>query len=135
MSKGDTAKKVAIGAAVAGAVGYLAGILTAPKSGKETRKDIKDTAVKSWAKVEAQLKTLYTDLSKKIDEAKEYAGKVSGKSREELDKLVAVAKDKREKVREMLSAIHEGDADDADLADAVKEATAALDHLKSFLKK
>jgi len=32
---------VAAGAAVAG---YVAGILTAPKSGKETRKDIKDKA-------------------------------------------------------------------------------------------
>ncbi|MEO7364397.1 MAG: YtxH domain-containing protein [Candidatus Saccharimonadales bacterium] len=37
-----TTKKLAIGAAIAGAAGYLAGVLTAPKSGKATRDDIKD---------------------------------------------------------------------------------------------
>ncbi|MCA1806602.1 MAG: YtxH domain-containing protein, partial [Actinobacteria bacterium] len=37
--------KFAIGAVFAAAAGYVTGILTAPKSGKETRKDIHDTAV------------------------------------------------------------------------------------------
>ena len=35
-------KKVLIGTALGLAAGYVAGILTAPKSGKETRQDIKD---------------------------------------------------------------------------------------------
>lgn len=135
MSDNNTAKKVAIGAVIAGAVGYVAGILTAPQSGKETRQDIKETAVKTWQQAEKQLKSLYADLSEKLTEAKEYAVKVSGKSKVELDKLIAVATEKREKVREMLSAIHEGDAEDEDLAKAVREATTALDHLEAFLKK
>lgn len=37
-------KKLAIGAIVGAAVGVVAGILTAPKSGKETRDDIKEKA-------------------------------------------------------------------------------------------
>jgi len=46
MSK-DTGKKVALGALIAASVGYVAGVLTAPKSGKETRQDIKNTGRKS----------------------------------------------------------------------------------------
>ena len=40
--------------AIIGAVaaGFTAGILTAPKSGKETRKDLKDKAVKMKADTE-----------------------------------------------------------------------------------
>jgi len=130
-----TAKKVALGAVIAGTVGYLAGILTAPKSGKETRKDIKDNVQKGWQQAEKELKVLSAELSKRVDEAKVYGAKLSGKSKEELDKLVANAKVKREKAREMLSAIHEGDANDEDLAIAVKQAKEARDHLSAYLKK
>jgi gas vesicle protein len=35
--KENTGKKIALGAAVAGVVGYLGGILTAPKSGRSRR--------------------------------------------------------------------------------------------------
>jgi gas vesicle protein len=34
-------KRVAIGSGIAAAAGFVAGVLTAPKSGKETRADIK----------------------------------------------------------------------------------------------
>ena len=40
-------RNFALGTAVAAAVGYLAGVLSAPKSGKETRKDIARTASKA----------------------------------------------------------------------------------------
>ena len=50
--------------------GYLAGILTAPKSGKETREDIKDTAVKTYSEAEKQLKKLHTELNDVLAEAK-----------------------------------------------------------------
>ena len=42
MSKDSTGKKVAVGAVVAAAAGFVAGILTAPKSGKETREEVVD---------------------------------------------------------------------------------------------
>jgi hypothetical protein len=45
------------------------------------------------------------------------------------------AKDTKEKVREMLSALHEGDAEDQDLKRAITNANSALDHLRDFLKK
>jgi len=135
MSKGSTTKKIAAGAIIAGVAGYLAGVLTAPKSGKETRADIKENVNKGIIAAEKELKTLQSELGKKIDEAKVYAAKLSGKSQEELNKLIQIAKDAREKARTVLSAVHEGDAEDADLAKAIKEANDALDHLKSYLKK
>src|SRR5665213_2847696 len=110
--KSSNTKKFAVGAIVAGVVGYVAGILTAPKSGKETRADIKKTAVSSFAEAEKQLKKLHTQLGEMIAEAKTEASKLSGKARDEVDKVINRAKDAKESARELLSATHEGVADD-----------------------
>ncbi|HEX7368390.1 MAG TPA: YtxH domain-containing protein [Candidatus Saccharimonadales bacterium] len=134
MGKG-TAKKFAIGAGLAALAGYLAGILTAPKSGKETREDIKDTTKKSLSEAEKQLKKLHTELGGLIDQAKDTGGELSEKTRERLDDLLEKARDSKEKARELLSALHEGEADDKDLDRAISEATKAIDHLRSYLSK
>lgn len=131
----DTAKKVAIGGVIAGLVGFLAGVLTAPKSGKETRQDIKDSANKGVAEAEKSLKKLHTELDKAIKEAKVRSGDLSVRAQKELDELLAKAKDSKEKAREILSAVHEGEATDQDLAKAVKQANNALTNLKKYLKK
>ena len=60
MSKG----KVALGAVIGAAAGLVAGILTAPKSGKETRADIKKKADE-----------IKKEAAKKVDETKKEAGK------------------------------------------------------------
>lgn len=131
----STTKKFAIGAVIAAAAGYIAGILTAPKSGKETRKDIKDAAAQGWAEAEKQLKRLHTELNQVIGEAKTRATQLKGKAAEELDKAMKTAQAAKEKARELLSAVHEGDADDKDLKRAIDEAGKAVTHLKSYLKK
>jgi len=128
-------KKFAIGAVVAAAAGYVAGILTAPKSGKETRQDIKETAAKTYKTAEKELKELHTELSKLMDQAGKKAGEFKGVAQENLDKAIAGAKVAKEKARDLLSAAHEGSADDKDLDTAVKEAKKAVEHLKSYLKK
>src|SRR5689334_17575507 len=124
----STLKRVAIGGAIAASAGYVAGLLTAPKSGKQTRQDLKDRAERSRADAEKELKKLHTDLDKTIKQAKSSTDK-AGKD------LVTKAKDTKEKAREVLSAIHEGDAEDKDLRKAIKDANAALGHLKDYLKK
>ncbi len=133
MSK--SVNKLAIGAAIAGAAGYLAGVLTAPKSGKETRGDIKDTAQKGITEAEKDLKKLHTELTQLLNEAKEKGGNVGGKTQKELTDLLTKAKDTKEKAREMLSVIHEGSAEDKDLRKAISDATKAVDHIKTYLKK
>jgi len=131
----ENLKKIAIGSTVAAAAGYLAGVLTAPKSGKQTRADIKSAADSSRAQAEKDLKRLHTELDKVIKDAKAGSGKLSAKAQKELAELVERAKDTKEKTREVISAIHEGDAEDKDLARAVKNANTALKHLRNYLKK
>lgn len=133
--KQNVAKRVAIGSVIAGIAGYLAGILTAPKSGKETRKDIKDAASKSLAQAEKELKKLHTELDKIIKQAKANSDKLNTKAKVELDALIVKAKDAKEKTREVLSAIHEGGADNKELDKAIKEANDSIEHLKQYLKK
>ena len=133
--KNSSIKTLAIGGTIAAVAGYVAGLLTAPKSGKQTRGDIKDAANETYAKAEKELKKLNSDLGKLIDEAKMKGDKLGAKAKNEMSDLVEKAKDAKEKVREVISAIHEGDADDKDLKKAVKDAKTAIDHLGDYLKK
>jgi gas vesicle protein len=128
-------RNLALGSAIAAAAGYIAGLLTAPKSGKETRGDIKKATNESLAQAEKELKKLHTELGRTIDEARVKGDKMSAKARNNMSEFVDNAKDAKEKVREVISAVHEGDAEDIDLKKAVKDANKALDHLREFLKK
>jgi gas vesicle protein len=126
---------MAIGAAIAAVAGYITGVLTAPKSGKETRDDIKNTANKGLTEAERELKKLHTELNELITDVKEKGGDLSDKTSKELSAVVEKAKAAKEKTRDVLSAIHEGDAEDKDLQKAISEANKSLEHLRSYLKK
>jgi len=128
-------KRLALGSALAGVFGYIAGLLTAPQSGKETRQDIKENTSRGLAEAEKDLKKLHTELDKSLDRAKIRGGELRGRAKDELNDLANRANDSKEKVREVLSAIHEGEAEDKDLEKAVKQANTALDNLKKYLKK
>ena len=132
MGKG---KNFALGAAIAGIVGYAAGILTAPKSGKETRKDIKDTAVKAKREAEKKLKQLHSQLEDLLKQGKEASSKLSDQAKAEWNKLADAAVASRDKVRAVLTSIHEGGTDDKDLQKAIKDASSAVENLKSYLAK
>ena len=69
-------KAMATGALIAAGAGYLAGILTAPKSGKETRRDIS----KARSDSEKQLKKLHSDLNGLIKEAETKTKQARGAS-------------------------------------------------------
>jgi gas vesicle protein len=117
-----TLKNLAIGTVIAGAAGYVAGILTAPKSGKETRNDITDVTQRGVTEAEKDLKKLHTELASLLDEAKDKSGDLGDKTQKDLTDLLSKAKDTKEKAREMLSAIHEGGAEDKDLRKAIADA-------------
>lgn len=71
MSKG----KFAIGALIGVAAGFITGILTAPKSGKETRQDIKEASAKA--------KDVAVEKAAEVKEATlRKAGEVRGKAEE-----------------------------------------------------
>jgi len=130
-----TAKKVLIASAIGLAAGYVAGILTAPKSGKDTRQDIKEAGGKAWRATEIKLKQLYRDMGDLIDQANQRVKKLTGRSKQKLTDLVDDTKEAQYKVKEVLSAIHDGDADDPELDAAVKTANEAKRHLAKYLKK
>ena len=133
--KDDTIKKIAIGGTIAAAAGFVAGILSAPKSGKETRSDIKQAADKGLSEAEKDLKKLHSELDKAIDGAKENKEKMTLKAQKERDLIVEKAQDTKEKAREMLNAVREGETTDRDLKKAIKDANTAIAHLKDYIKK
>jgi len=131
--RGRVVKAFAIGALITAALGYIAGILTAPKSGKETRADIRSGAEKTYAAAERELKKLHTELTDVIDEVGDHVANFRDSKgvQDALDR----GKDAKQKAREVLSTLHDGEADDKDLKNAIKEATSAIEHLRDFLKK
>jgi len=131
--KQDMAKKFALGAAVTALVGYLVGILTAPKSGKETRDAIKDKAYETYTAAEKELKKLHTELTDVIDEVSDRI--TSFKDSKEVSGALDRGRDARQKAREVLSTLHDGEADDKDLKKAISDATKAIEHLRDFLRK
>lgn len=130
-----TLKKAAMAVGLAAAVGYVAGLLTAPKSGKETRADIKHAAQTGIDQAERQLKNITSELADLVEEAKRRGADMSEKARQQLDDLIAQARAGREKAREVVSAVHSGKAKDEDLHLAVNQADSALKHLREYLKK
>jgi len=136
MSKSrNTVRNFAIGAAISAVAGYIAGILTAPKSGKETRTDIKNKAEESYAAAEKQLKKLHTDLTDAINEVTTRMASLKNKGDKEVDAALKMGQEAKQKAREVLSTLHDGEAEDDDLRKAIKDATDAIAHLRSFLKK
>lgn len=133
MNKG--AKRIAVGTMIAGIAGYVAGVLTAPKSGKETREDISQAATQSIAETERQLKRLHTELNELLGEAQIKSSEAKGKTKDGLQDVLDMADTSKNKVREIISAIHDGDVDDKDLDRALKEAGKAIKHIRKYLQK
>ena len=131
----DKTKKFALGAAIAGAVGYITGLLTAPKSGKETRKDIKDAASNARSEAEKQLKSLHSELDQLIEQGKTKVSSLGTKAKEELNAALKGAQTAKDKARNILSALHEGTAEDKDLDKAINEVKKSLGHLKKYISK
>jgi gas vesicle protein len=135
MAKQDnTARNIAIGAAIAGAVGYIAGVLTAPKSGKETRADLATTAGELKDTAEHQLIYLQVELKDTLRSAKSKTMVLSGKAREEFNEAVVKAKDAQNKVTALLKAVKAGEADDPELNKAIKQSKLAIKNLKKYLQ-
>ncbi len=127
--------RLAISAVIAAAAGYIAGILTAPKSGKDTRKDIQDTAVKVKTEAEKKLKALHSELNDLLDQAKSGARKVQKGAGDEFASIVTKAQIAKEKAREILSALHDDDANDEDLKKAIDQVKQSIKHLKAYVAK
>lgn len=130
-----TLKRLVIGGGIAAAAGYIAGVLSAPKSGKETRDGLGGRASKGLLDREKDLKRLHTELGKTLTDSKKSGEKLSKKAQKDLEIALEKAKDTKEKAREIISAVHEGTADDKELQNAIEDAKAAIGHLKTYFNK
>lgn len=133
--KSHTGRNLAVGGLVLAGASYVAGILTAPKSGKDTRKDIRKAALKARRDTEKKLKKAHSELNDVIDEVTSTATKAKTTADKELKAALATANNVKQKTRELISAIHEGEADDKDLDKALDEVKKAIKHVKSFVTK
>lgn len=128
-----TGRKLAIGTALAGAVGYVTGILTAPKSGKETREDIADKAEDIKEGAEEQLQAAHDELDELIKIAKNKSVALGSKARVEFNEAVVRARDAQNKASHVLRAVRAGQADDPELNKAIKQAKQAKKNLSKYL--
>lgn len=129
-----TGRKFAIGALLAGAIGYVTGILTAPKSGKETRENIADKAGEIKEGAEEQLQNAHDELSELIKTAKNKSVALGSKARAEFNEAIVRAKDAQNKASHVLKAIRAGQADDPQLNKALKQARSAAKNLGKYFK-
>lgn len=132
---GKKNRNVALGTLLIGLTGYAVGLLTAPKSGKETRRHLQKKATQAKTQAEKKLKTLHSELTEHIAEGRIRLAKAKSDVRLKYADALDKAQLAKEKAREILSAVHEGDADDKDLEAAIREVNSAIEHLKKYASK
>jgi len=123
-------KNIAKVAAIGAGIGYLAGLLTAKQSGKETREDIANTTKKVKDTTEAKIDELHKELIEVIEQVESKVGS----SKEAFKGGLATAKKTQAKASDIIKAVKSGKANDKDLADSVKNTKAAIESLRNYLK-
>jgi gas vesicle protein len=127
-------KNIAKVATIGAGIGYLAGLLTAKQSGKETREDIVNTSKKVIDTAETKGDALYKEL---VELIKQVESKVSSSKKTVASGLAtatATAKKTQARASDILKAVKSGKATDKDLADSVKNTKAAIKSLRNYLK-
>ena len=133
--KHDKSKGLAIGAAIGAVAGVVTGILFAPKSGKETRRDIKESATSATEKVQEEISKLETEAKELISKGEEKAKTLSGNASNVAKKHVDEVKHYSSNVATVVKSLKAGKADDKDLDEAIKKLKEARNTLKTYLKK
>ncbi|MBI4034372.1 YtxH domain-containing protein [Candidatus Saccharibacteria bacterium] len=126
--------KFFLGALVAGVAGYVAGLLTAPKSGKETRQDLADKADQLKNEAEAKLESARDELEQLLTDTKSKTRLLSAKAREEFNEAVVRAKAAKTKTVQLLKDVKAGESSDPDLEKALQQARRAGKNLRKYLK-
>lgn len=113
-------------------IGAVAGVLFAPKSGKETRSEIKEGADKFYSKSEKELKSLFTELDDQRKLVTKKANNLSGASKKEMSALAASAKPLQEQVKDTISNIREGlNLNQSKVEKTIQSAKDKIEDLKS----
>lgn len=121
-------------AMIAAGAGYLGGLLSAPRSGKQTRDKLAKSASKAKTDGEKQLKKLYGEISDSIADVEKQVTKARSKANNERKEAVKTAREARDKAKLLLTAIRNGEADDPNLKSVLSEVKSAKTHLGKFVK-
>lgn len=132
--KQNDTRKWAVGTLIAGAAGYIAGILTAPQSGKETREDVSEKIQDVRNDSEEQLQVAKDEVSELLKKGKGKTLALSAKARVEYDEAVVSAKDAVNKGSSVLKAFRAGEAENPELNKAIKQLKLAQKNLSKYLK-
>jgi gas vesicle protein len=127
--------KFALGALIGAGIGLVTGFLTAPKSGRETRADIKQGAVAARDELEQKFASAHDELNQHIAAGKTAAAEFVGKAKQDLDSALESAKQVQGKAAEVARSLKKGEATDPDLEKVRADIEKTLKHLKSFLQK
>ncbi len=133
MAKG---KKFGIGIILGAIAGVVAGFLTAPKSGKETREDIRKKAGEVKGTAERKLKDAHKELEGVVADAKVKGKDLQGKAKDEMNELAKKAEELRAKIKSAITSIKSGDDDndDATIDQLLKDLTALKDKITAKAK-
>jgi gas vesicle protein len=114
-------------------VGAISGLLFAPKSGKETREDIKEVANKAAREAEKKLKELHADMTEKTAMLGEKAKEVKGMASEELNELAKRAEIAKIKLGELITAVRDGQLDEVDYKNTTDKTSKLSQEIKKKL--
>lgn len=126
-------KKWALGGILLASTSYLAGVLTAPKSGKSTRSIIKIKTYNTKMTTEKQLKIYYSQLNELIESGAAQINTIKLASDKDLNDLLSKAVVTKNLVRKVLNDIHDRGADNENLQNAGAEAKKSIQYLKKYI--
>ncbi len=112
MKKGSFAKGTIIGVAV----GAVAALLFAPKSGKETQSDIKKKVKGTYQDAHNKLEDISDELAGRVDNLKVAAGDLKGEAKEESQNLIHKAEILKQDMRIAASDMAKSGANTKDTA-------------------
>jgi gas vesicle protein len=120
-------------------VGAVAGLLLAPKSGKETQADIKRKVKAKAGDIQARLEKMSDDMTGRVDILKEAAKDLRGEAKEESQELVKRAEVLKQDLRISATNLskHGNATKDATIKDVkllLSEGAAIMDELERVTK-
>jgi gas vesicle protein len=126
-------RNIIVGAILVGAASYVAGILTAPKKGKETREDIRHASVNFKISLEKSLKKLYADSSQQLERALHVNQKLTAQTKKELDLLVASVKHAKDRIKIYLTSLRDGEIEEEEITLLLSDGRDNTERLKFFV--
>ncbi len=133
MSNRHSVRKIAFGAALFGAFGYVASAVGKSTKAKKNYKSWINTASSEIDKAEDRIKFLFAEIDELILSTKSESRGLDGKNKLKFEAAIEQAKATKKKLGQLLEAIKDGESGDKDLNKVIKEAEKVILHTKNFL--